>query len=68
MQAKYFNYEKYYYPIICWLDLYWFCTIGAFKLTNALIVAQLDKEDDRFSLEINLAEFLADRGVRAVPS
>lgn len=38
------------------------------NLTNALIVGQLDKEDDRFSIEINLAEFFGERGIKALPS
>lgn len=40
----------------------------SFNLTNALIVGLLDKENERFSLEIALTEFFAQRGVNAVPS
>lgn len=39
-----------------------------FSLTNALIVGQMDKEDERYFLEIALTEFFADRGVKCVPS
>jgi hypothetical protein len=37
-------------------------------LKNALVIAQLDQEDDRFSLEINLTELLSTAGIKAVPS
>lgn len=39
-----------------------------FTLTNALIVGQMNKEDERYFLEISLTEFFADRGVNALPS
>jgi hypothetical protein len=38
------------------------------NLTNALIVGQMDKADERFMLEIALTEFFAEMNVRAVPS
>jgi hypothetical protein len=41
---------------------------GKLNLTNALIVGQMDKEDERFMLEIALTEFFADMNVKAVPS
>ncbi len=37
-------------------------------MTNALIVGQMDKEDERFMLEIALTEFFAELNVKAVPS
>ena len=40
----------------------------SFQLKNALVVGQLDKEEDRYSLEINLTELLTDAGIKAVPS
>lgn len=39
-----------------------------FTLTNALVVGQMNKEDERYFLEISLTEFFADRGVKAMPS
>ncbi len=39
-----------------------------FTLTNALIVGQMDKEDERYFLEIALTEFFTERGVAAIPS
>ena len=38
------------------------------KLTNAILVAQLDRPEDKFTTEINLAEVFADCGVNVVPS
>ena len=38
------------------------------KLKNSLVIAQLDQEDDRFSIEINLTELLSTSGIKAVPS
>ena len=37
-------------------------------LTNALVIGQMDKEEDRYALEINLTELLTDAGIKAVPS
>jgi hypothetical protein len=37
-------------------------------LTNALVVGQMDKPEDRYSIEINLAEMLSSRGVTTSPS
>lgn len=38
------------------------------KLTNAVLVAQLDRSEDKFTAEINLAEIFAGCGVNVVPS
>ncbi|MFT5580842.1 MAG: hypothetical protein ACI9G9_000080, partial [Psychromonas sp.] len=38
------------------------------NLTNALVIGMLDKQDERFSLEVSITEFLAERGINAVPS
>ncbi len=38
------------------------------QLKNALVIGQLDKEEDRYSVEINLTELLTDAGIKAVPS
>lgn len=37
-------------------------------LTNVLVVGQLDKADDRYSIEVALTELLANNGVKALPS
>lgn len=39
-----------------------------FQLTNAVIIGQFDKPDDRFSIEINTTEILAAQGIKAMPS
>ena len=38
------------------------------QLTNGLIVAQLDRPEEKFTLEINLAELFANEGVQVIPS
>jgi hypothetical protein len=38
------------------------------KLKNALVIGQLDKQEDRYSLEINLTEMLSEAGVKSMPS
>lgn len=38
------------------------------NLTNALVIGQLDRSEDRYSIEIALTELLADAGVKALPS
>lgn len=37
-------------------------------LKNALVVGQLDKPEDRYTIEINLTELLTNSGIKAVPS
>lgn len=37
-------------------------------LKNALVIGQLDKHEDRYTVEINLTELLVEAGVKAVPS
>jgi len=39
-----------------------------FQLTNALVVGQLDKEEDRYAIEVNMTELLTDAGIKATPS
>jgi len=38
------------------------------QLNNGLIVAQLDRPEEKFTLEINLAELFANAGVHVIPS
>jgi hypothetical protein len=48
-----------------------FCTFSQTKdlhLKNALIIGQLDKADDRYSVEIALTEILSNAGIKAIPS
>ena len=37
-------------------------------IDNALVIAQMDTPEDRYSIEITLTEMLVDAGVKAVPS
>lgn len=37
-------------------------------LRNALVVGQLDKAEDRFTMEINLTQLLAESGIKAMAS
>ncbi len=38
------------------------------KLTNAVVIGQVDTPEDRYSLEINLVELLGSYGVKSTPS
>ncbi len=38
------------------------------QLSNGLIVAQLDRPDEKFTLEINLAELFSNAGIQVIPS
>lgn len=38
------------------------------NLQNVVVVAQLDKSEDRFTMEINLTEMLTSNGVKAIAS
>jgi hypothetical protein len=38
------------------------------NLTNALVIGQLDKQEDRYSIEINVTELLTEAGIKAIPS
>lgn len=37
-------------------------------LKNALVVGQLDKEEDRYTIEVHLTELLTQQGIKAIPS
>lgn len=38
------------------------------NLTNCLVIGQMDKPEDRYSIEVNLTEMLTQAGIKAVPS
>jgi hypothetical protein len=38
------------------------------NIKNALVVGQLDKGEDRYTLEVNLTELLTQQGIKAIPS
>lgn len=37
-------------------------------LTNAVIIGQMDNQEDRYSVEINMTEMMTSRGIKAIPS
>lgn len=45
-----------------------FAQSESINLNNALIVAQCDKENDRYNLEVALTEFFSEQGIKAIPS
>lgn len=45
-----------------------FAQLEDLHLKSVLVVGQLDKEEDRYSLEVNLTELLTNAGVKAIPS
>lgn len=46
----------------------YFAQLSELHLTNALVVGQLDKPEDRYTVEINLTEMLTNAGIKAIPS
>ena len=38
------------------------------RLKNVLVIGQLDKPEDRYSMEINVTEIFTDLGIKAIPS
>ena len=45
-----------------------FAQLSELHLKNALVVGQLDKPEDRYTVEINLTEMLSNAGIKAIPS
>lgn len=50
------------------VSVFSFAQTNKVHLTNALVIGQMDKEEDRYSLEINLTELLSEAGIKAMPS
>jgi len=38
------------------------------KLSNVIVIAQFDKQEDRYALEVSLTEMLAEYNIKAMPS
>ena len=60
---------KFFVALFCVLSQ--FVAFGQTKdlnLKTALVIGQLDKADDRYSIEIALTEILTNAGVKAIPS
>lgn len=41
---------------------------GDINLTNAVVIGQMDNQEDRYSVEINVTEMLTSRGMKSIPS
>ena len=54
------------------LTIFLFVSIFSFgqsiKFKNAVVVAQFDKSEDRYAMELNYAEILQQHGYKAMPS
>ena len=59
---------KYFLVLFVILNHFVFFTQINFQLTNAVVIGQFDKPEDRFSIEINTTEILAAQGIKAMPS
>jgi hypothetical protein len=68
---KYFNIiaMKLFVAFVFWgYSFQSFCQVDKLHLKNALVVGQMDKAEDRYTLEINLTELLSGSGIKAQPS
>lgn len=45
-----------------------FGQLDKLNLTNVLVIGKMDKPEDRYTIEINLTELLAQEGIKAIPS
>mgnify|MGYP005988627401 CR=1 FL=1 len=56
--------------LVCFLVLFGFSygQRDQIKLKNVLIVAQLDKAEDRFTMEVNISEMMASCGIKTMVS
>jgi len=50
------------------LSTFSFGQLENLNLTNVLVIGQMDKPEDRYSIEINLTELLTQAGIKATPS
>ena len=50
------------------LSLNNFISSQSLKLANAIVIAQFDKQEDRYALEVSLTEMLAEYNIKAMPS
>jgi hypothetical protein len=59
---------KYYLALFVVLNQFLFLSQTNFQLTNAVVIGQFDKPEDRFSIEITTTEILSSQGIKAIPS
>ena len=60
-----------YYFVICFfvlVNFFSFSQKNHIQLTNGLLVGQLDRPEEKFSLEINLSEIFASEKIHIIPS
>ena len=60
--------KKYALILLLFVSTFGFGQTKNLHLTNALVIGQMDKEEDRYALEVNLTELLTDAGIKAIPS
>lgn len=56
------------FAFICLIQQTVFSQLETLDLKNTLVVALLDKAEDRFTLEVNLTEILAQQGIKTMAS
>jgi hypothetical protein len=54
--------------VICFLLFSLAVFTQSLKLTNAIVIGQFDKIEDRYAVEVNLTELLINSGIKAAPS
>jgi hypothetical protein len=59
---------RYYFVLFIIVNQFIFFAQINFQLTNAVVIGQFDKPEDRFSIEINTTEILSSQGIKAMPS
>ncbi len=59
---------KYFVALFVVVNQFLFFSQINFQFTNAVVIGQFDKPEDRFSIEINTTEILSSQGIKAIPS
>lgn len=54
--------------LFCCINALSFAQLETLDLKNVVVVALLDKADERFTLEVNLSEILANQGIKTMAS
>ena len=60
--------KKFVLILLLFVSTFGFGQTKNLHLTNALVIGQMDKEEDRYALEVNVTELLTDAGIKAIPS
>ena len=59
---------KYYLALFIVINQFVFFSQVNFQLSNAVVIGQFDKPEDRFSIEITTTEILSSQGIKTIPS